>query len=330
LLNYTPKSDTLRARFILLVTFCVLALLCQFTAKAQTGPATQFFSTPTVFNLAATGFIPGDMRAAVNYGQTLYNWYTTRTVNASLDMPLLRGMLPQGDALGVGLLYNQTSYGYRTWNSASAASLAYHKAIGKRKRQHLSLGGQAVFNVITYSSLSSTGSIEETKSKSYGSHNVRVQYSIAASDRADFYLGYTNYNLSKAYATVGNGTELSISDGSLFSFGSHIKLSNRVSVFANALYEQPYSRLIAGGYGRFSFNKPLGTALYVGGWASRDFLRPYLGIEVRKCRFGASYDCYLPDVQGEGSFEVSLVYSGVFHKAAPGARPNMWRAPAMF
>ncbi len=106
---------------------------------------TQYFSSPLTLNPAQTGLTEQDWRASANFRTQWYtaskNPYISSTI--AFDMPLLRGKLPEGDALGIGVLglYDRAGTGgYQ--NTTVGLSLAYHKAFGNNKQHTLSLGVQ--------------------------------------------------------------------------------------------------------------------------------------------------------------------------------------------
>src|ERR1700756_906529 len=67
---------------------------------------TQYFTSPLTLNPAMTGLVSEDLRFAANYrnqwSSVSANPYITGTV--SYDMAMLKGKLPEGDALGIGIL----------------------------------------------------------------------------------------------------------------------------------------------------------------------------------------------------------------------------------
>jgi len=131
----------------LLLSFGI-ALTLTGTATAQDVHFTQYFTSPLTLNPALTGLIPEDLRFAANYRS---QWsavsstpYTTAT--ASFDIATFKNKLPEGDALGLGLVFehDQSGTGSLT-NTTAGLSLAYHKAFGHDRTQHLSMGFQGYF-----------------------------------------------------------------------------------------------------------------------------------------------------------------------------------------
>src|SRR5690554_5747841 len=115
------------------------------TIQAQDVHFTQYFRSPLTLNPAQTGLIASDWHASANFRTQWYsvssNPYVSGTV--AFDMPLLREKLPEGDALGIGVLglYDKAGSG-GLQNTTLAISLAYHKSFGMDKQHTLSLGVQ--------------------------------------------------------------------------------------------------------------------------------------------------------------------------------------------
>src|SRR5271155_5790433 len=83
-----------------------VAIMLAGSALAQDVHFTQYFTSPLTLNPAMTGLVPDDIRFAANYrtqwSSVSPDPYITGT--ASFDMAMLKGKLPEGDALGIGLL----------------------------------------------------------------------------------------------------------------------------------------------------------------------------------------------------------------------------------
>src|SRR3954469_24980686 len=67
---------------------------------------TQYFTSPLTLNPAMTGLVPEELRFAANYrtqwSAVSSNPYTTGS--ATFDIATLKNKLPEGDALGLGLV----------------------------------------------------------------------------------------------------------------------------------------------------------------------------------------------------------------------------------
>ena len=118
---------------------------CFSNSFAQDVHFSQYFTSPLTLNPALTGLTQCDLRFGANYRTqwaTVSNTpYTTGTV--SFDIATLKNSLPEGDALGVGMLvlYDQSGTGALT-NMTTGISLAYHKSLGFYKHHTISFGVQ--------------------------------------------------------------------------------------------------------------------------------------------------------------------------------------------
>src|SRR5580698_2735581 len=92
-----------------------VAMMLSGSAIAQDVHFTQYFTSPLTLNPAMTGLVPDDIRFAAD---TRDQWssvsstpYTTTTI--SYDMAVLKGKLPEGDAIGLGImgLYDKSGSG---------------------------------------------------------------------------------------------------------------------------------------------------------------------------------------------------------------------------
>src|ERR1035438_4013016 len=125
-----------------------VALMLTGSAIAQDVHFTQYFTSPLTLNPAMTGLVADDIRFATNY-RTQWNAVSPNpyiTGTASFDIAMLKGKLPEGDALGMGMmvLYDKSGTGGLT-NTTAGLSLAYHKAFGYDRQQHISIGIQGNF-----------------------------------------------------------------------------------------------------------------------------------------------------------------------------------------
>src|ERR1700739_4797102 len=89
----------------ILLSFSVAVALAG-SAVAQDIHFTQYFTSPLTLNPAMTGLVPEDLRFAANYrtqwSSVSTNPYATGTV--SLDIATFKNKLPEGDAIGIGLV----------------------------------------------------------------------------------------------------------------------------------------------------------------------------------------------------------------------------------
>lgn len=330
------------------------------SAVAQDVHFTQYFTSPLTLNPALTGLVNEDLRFAGNFrtqwSTVSSNPYVTGTL--SYDMAVLKGKLPEGDALGIGLLglYDKSGSGGLT-NTTVGLSLAYHKAFGRDKLQHLSLGIQADyvqksldFSKLTFEDMFNTGTGLIYKgtsenfphaSLSYPDFNAGIMYSGKVSDHATAYVGYSYYHLTNPVESfLGDNTTIhSRQTGYL---GGSFDMNENTVLYASALYQSQASatEIMVGAAVGFILNPghdeefQKNTIFYLGGWYRYgDAVAPYVGIEWAKMRIGISYDVnvssFTPATTGVGAYELSLLYFGRINKHDK--RPNYnWSCPKVF
>ncbi len=319
-------------------------------AMAQDVPLTQYFSTPLTLNPAMTGMIPGDMRAAANYSLSRRKgWpHNDRTINASYDMRILKGVLPKNDAVGIGVLYQYNIVywpypsKYEIETNIAGLSLAGHKSFDKAGKHHLSFGVQ-VRNV--------TQTIDQgqqyyiTKVSPYRDGSLGLIYTARLAGNNSLYGGYTRHHFTRPsveyihskFATVSVKTDVS---NSVF-VGGVFGLTRNITLYANAGYQGQsgnekvqatcYTRFVLNG-GRENANGH-DVALYTGAsYHYRNDICPYLGFEVANTRLGLSYNQDIspitPANREMATYELSVVYSGSFTRKN-NASPRPWINPLM-
>lgn len=319
---------------------------CSVAVLAQDVHFTQYFSSPLTLNPAQTGLIESDYRVSANFRDQWYtvsnNPYTTGTI--SFDMPLMKGKLPEGDALGIGVmgLYDKAGAG-GLQNTTLALSLAYHKAFGNDKQQSISLGvqGYLVQKSIDFSKLvfgsqfdpnnptqylnNPSGETFANSDLTYPDFNAGVLYSGRLNDRSTLYAGFSYYHLTRPeekFLGSGDNANVKINPRYTGYLGGSFQLNENVVAYLSTMYEQqgPAWEYLIGGAVGFVMNPghdefAKNTIFYLGAWYRYgDAIAPYVGFEWSRMKIGFSYDVTLSSAQnmdqGQGAFELSVVYSG--------------------
>lgn len=313
-------------------------------AMAQDIHFTQYFTSPLTLNPAMTGLINEDLRFAGNYrtqwasaSAQSSNAYNTATF--SFDFAAMKNVLPEGDALGVGLmgLHDQAGSGALT-NTTIGVSLAYHKAFGRDRQSHISLGGQVyiVQKTLDFSKLTTedmidpstglvipgSGAMSGSKSVGYTDMNAGIMYSGKVADKATAYIGYSYYHLTQPVESF-IGDSYKIHARQSVYLGGSFDMNEKAVLYASALMQGQESStevligsaigliLNAGHDEEYQRN----TTLYLGGWYRYgDAISPYVGLEWSKMRLGLSYDInesrFSPATKGFGGYEISLLFFG--------------------
>jgi len=326
---------------------------CAAQVLAQDIHQTQYFTSPLTLNPALTGLTRCDLRVAANYRS---QWYTVSnnpymTGILSYDMATLKGKLPEGDALGVGILaaYDQSGTGALT-NLNVALSVAYHKAFGSEKQHTISLGvqGGIVQKSIDFSKLTfedqfdpasgyaefATGESFQNKDLTYPDFNAGLMYSGRVSEHATAYAGFSAYHLTEPTESFMNGDN-KIHRRYTGYLGGSFDLNENMVLYASALYQSQAkaSETVVGAAAGFILNPghdpeyQQNTVLYLGGWYRYgDAVSPYVGLEWTKMTIGISYDVNLsgltPASNAQGAYEFSLTFNGCINKRERGPKYN--------
>ncbi len=336
-----------------------VSLMLAGPAIAQDVHFTQYFTSPLTLNPAMTGLVSEDIRFACNY-RTQWSSVSTNpyiTGTASFDMAMLKGKLPEGDAMGMGLmvLYDKSGTGGLT-NTTAGLSLAYHKAFGFDRLQHISIGFQGYyvqksldFSKLTFEDMNIPGQglVNPTKEFfpktqiGYSDFNGGIMYSGKVADHSTAYIGYSYYHLT-------NPTETFLSDNATIHsrhtgyLGGSFDMNENTVLYASALYQSQASatEVVLGAAVGFVLNPghdeefQKNTIFYLGGWYRYgDAICPYIGLEWSKMRFGVSYDVnvssFTPATSGMGAYEISIIYLGRINKQERNPNYN-WSCPKVF
>lgn len=316
-------------------------------SRAQDVHFTQYFTSPLTLNPAQTGLTQNDWRASFNFRTQWYtvsnNPYVSGTI--AFDMPVLRGKLPEGDALGIGLLglYDRSGTG-GLQNTTVGLSVAYHKAFGIDKQHTLSLGVQGAmvqkniqFDKLVFgdqynpnipgfthgTSLENFGNADLT----YPDFNAGLMYSGRVAEKATLYGGFAYYHFtSPEEKFLNSGAALKINSRFSAHLGGSFDMNENTVMYLSGMYQKqgPASEFLMGGAVGFIMNPghsefTRNTIFYLGGWYRYgDAIAPYIGFEWSKMKIGFSYDVTLSSAQnmtsGQGAYEVSVIYNGIINK----------------
>ena len=322
-------------------------------AIAQDIHQTQYWSSPLTLNPALTGLVRCDMRVTANYrnqwASVSSNPYTTAVI--SYDVATLKGKLPEGDALGVGVIgyYDKSGTGALT-NTSFGLSLAYHKSFGSEKQHIISVGAQGMytqktinfskltfedqFDPSTGTTVTTTGEVFGNRDLSYPDYNVGIMYSGKISEHTTAYVGGSAYHLTEPTETFMNG-DAKIHRRYSGYLGGSFDLNENMVLYASALYQSQASasEILGGAAAGFILNPGADpeytdhTILYLGTWYRYgDALSPYVGLEWTKMTIGISYDVNLsnftPATSGQGAYEISATFNGCINKRDRGPKYN--------
>jgi type IX secretion system PorP/SprF family membrane protein len=330
------------------------------SAIAQDVHFTQYFTSPLTLNPAMTGLVPEELRFAANY-RTQWSAVSSNpymTGSATFDIATLKNKLPEGDALGVGLVvqYDKSGTGSLT-NTTAGLSVAYHKAFGHDRLQHISIGIQGYyvqksidFAKLTFGDMFNSGTggfsnatLESFKKVEIGYMDINggLMYSGKIADNATGYAGYSYYHFTQPVESF-LGDQHQIHARHTGYLGGSFQMNENTVLYASALFQSQASatETLLGAAVGFVLNPghdleyQKNTIFYLGGWYRYgDAVAPYVGIEWSKMRLGVSYDVnvssFTPATGGAGAYEISLIYFGRINRHERNPTYN-WSCPKLY
>jgi type IX secretion system PorP/SprF family membrane protein len=318
---------------------CILVICILLTTgvlKAQDPHFSQFFASPLTLNPAFTGKFDGLWRLAVNHRDqwpSIPKAYVTSSV--SLDFPILKTRIPEGDVFGVGIsgvtdasANNQLKLNY------GSVSVSYHKALDENGYNTIGAGFQGTYSsmvldvskLLFEDNLTQNGfdpvarptmeTFQNGTNQNYFDMNAGLLFSGSTNGDNNYYLGVSMYHINRPKVsyidknwylngrfTIHGGTTLPISDV--------------VSINASAIHQiqNKASETTLGAALELNANNDHTnpTNVYIGSWLRfNDAVIPYIGLEVGGLRIGASYDVNVSSLKAatgnRGGSEFSLIY----------------------
>ena len=309
------------------------AMLLFFFVKGQDPHFSQFFASPLTINPAFTGKFDGDIRmTAIHRNQWPSIPKAYITTGASADFNLLKNKIGEGDVFGIGFsaLSDQSADAALKLNYGSL-SLSYHKSLDENGYNTLGAGFQTTysstmldFNKLTFEDQLTqngfTGSTAERlnngDTQNYLDVNAGILFSGSSTGSDNYYLGASIYHINRPNLSfidkVWNlSSRVTIHGG--YSFPMNDQLSLNTSVIHQI--QNNASETLAGAAIAANLNGDSDhpSSVYFGTWIRmNDALIPYVGIEVKGLRIGASYDINSSSLKAatvsRGGSEFSLIY----------------------
>ena len=303
--------------------------------RAQDPNFSQFFASPLTLNPALTGKFDGDFRVAGNYRNqwpTIENAFLTKTV--SLDFGLLRNRIPLTDNMGIGVLAmsDVAGDGILSTNYGGLA-FSYHKGLDEDGNHQLGVGFQGAYinkrldvtKVIFADQLTPLGFTGVTSeifdnrqlSVGYFDLGAGLLYSGTTDGYNNFYLGASMYHLNRPKESFQGGQYI-LNTRTTLQAGGRIPVGGGyhfIHVAANHSMQAKASNTVVGAAFSYNVNRsdedPVN--IYLGSWYRlKDAVIPYVGLEFKGIRIGASYDANTsllkPASNSRGGMEISLIY----------------------
>ena len=326
--------------------FVLVALLTQVNLFAQDAHFSQYYTFAQNLNPALTANYEGSYRVALMHRNQWASFLDNNgfmTTGAALDLSILDGQLG-ADKLGLGLVMQHDRFGQGSLTSIQGGlSLAYHKAIGRFSKHRISIGAQTAFQQrrLDESSLLFYDQFDNYSHGAFGPTDEAIiqgnsmffdfgaglYWKARLSDRLLMQAGFSAWHIHKpteffiaesqdAFLPVRYQADLA---AEIF-LNDKMTFSLQPDVFVNFQGEAQETLIGAfvGHYFSTGFRNRSGIH---GGFRARlnkfdqvDALIAMLAVEFRNFRIGGAYDINLSGLsavsQGNGGFEISLVYIG--------------------
>ena len=309
--------------------------------QAQDPHFSQFFASPLTLNPAFTGKFEGIWRVAANrrdQWRSIPNAYVTSS--ASVDFPIMKNKIPEGDVFGVGVsgLSDASANGALKLNYGSV-SLSYHKALDESGYNTIGAGFQGTYSNLILDTrqlffedeLTQNGFVQGTSndylgntaltngnnSRNYFDMNAGLLYSGSSNGENNYYIGLSMYHINRPKLSFKQNKNWYLSNRATIHGGGSFAISDVVGVNVSFIqqFQNKASETVLGGTLSINANgddeKP--TNVYVGSWMRvNDAVIPYLGLEIGGLRIGATYDVNISGLKSAtnsaGGAEFSIIY----------------------
>ena len=315
----------------LLILFTVLFITA--SIKAQDPHFSQFFASPLTLNPAFTGKFDGTWRLAANHRDqwpSIPKAYVTSS--ASIDFPILKGKISEGDVFGVGLSgVSDASANSQLKLNYGSISLSYHKALDENGYNTIGAGFQG-----TYSSLSLdiskltfedmlrqngfTGTTNEVltngNNQNYIDANAGLLFSGSTNGLNNYYLGASMYHINKPKVSFLDNSwyltgRVTVHAGGTFPLNDMLNLSTSIIHQRQNKASETMIGAALGISANSEADRP--TSIFLGSWMRlNDAIIPYIGLEFGGLRIGATYDVNISSLKAatsaRGGSEISIIY----------------------
>ncbi|MEI7471349.1 MAG: PorP/SprF family type IX secretion system membrane protein [Chitinophagaceae bacterium] len=314
----------------IVVIICTLSVL---GVKAQDPHFSQFFASPLTLNPAFTGKFDGLWRLAANHRDqwpSIPKAYVTTT--ASLDFPILKKKIPDGDVFGVGVsgLSDASANSILKLNYGSV-SMSYHKALDENGYNTIGAGFQGTYSsmnldvtkltfedMLTQNGFTGTTSdiLTNGAKQNYVDLNAGILFSGSTNGINNFYIGTSMYHINRPKISFKDknwylGGRVTVHGGGSFPVGEVLMVHTSVIHQIQAKAHET----VLGAALSYSLNgdNENPSSVYFGSWMRlNDAVIPYVGLEVAGLRIGASYDFNISNLKAasnsRGGSEFSIIY----------------------
>lgn len=301
---------------------------------AQDPHFSQFFASPLTLNPAFTGKFDGTWRLAANHRDqwpSIPKAYVT--TSASIDFPILKNRIAEGDVFGVGLSgVTDASANSQLKLNYGSVSLSYHKGLDENGYNTIGAGFQGTYSSLNLdisqltfeSMLTQNGFTDESKrevlengnNQNYIDLNAGVLYSGSTNGINNYYLGVSMYHINRPKVSFKDAGWYLTGRTTIHAGGS-FPLSDFLSINTSVIHQiqNKASETILGAAVELGADKSVErpVSVFLGSWMRvNDALIPYVGLQFGGLRIGASYDVNISSLKAatanRGGSEISLIY----------------------
>jgi type IX secretion system PorP/SprF family membrane protein len=302
----------------------IFALVITGTLFAQDPHFSQFFASPLTLNPAFTGKFDGQWTS-------IPKAYVT--TSASVDFPILKGMIAQNDVFGVGISgVSDASANNALKLNYGSVSMSFHKALDENGYNTIGAGFQGTYSSMVLDitkltfedELTQNGFAQGTtrdiltngKNQSYIDMNAGLLFSGSTNGENNYYLGASMYHINRPKVSFKDKNWY-LSGRVTVHGGGSFPVSDVVAVNASVIHQMQNkaSETMLGAALSLNANgdKVNPTNVYIGSWMRlNDAVIPYLGLEFGGLRIGASYDINISSLKAatgnRGGSEISVIY----------------------
>jgi type IX secretion system PorP/SprF family membrane protein len=315
------------------IVVLILVVVVALQAHAQDPHFSQFFASPLTLNPAFTGKFDGEWRLAVNHRDqwpSIPKAYVTSS--ASFDKGIMKTKLPDGDVFGIGVsgLTDASANGQLKLNYGSL-SLSYHKALDEDGYNTIGAGFQGTYSSmiidegkLTFEDMlrqngftgARTDYLSNGSAQSYVDLNAGVLFSGSSNGDNNYYAGVSVYHINKPKVGFKNA-DYQLQSRVTIHGGGAIPMSDVLTFNGSFIHQiqAKASETTLGGALSYTLNQDEAAPsnVFIGSFVRlNDAVIPYIGLEVKGLRIGASYDVNISSLKSatasRGGSEFSLIY----------------------
>ncbi len=318
----------LRNIFIVLISLIV----CE-NINAQDIRFSQYYSAPSLFNPALTGYFNGDVRASAIYKsqwEAPFNAY--RTIGGGADFSIAKQRF-KGSGFGVGVHFFSDQAGDLNFSTNQLMlSLAYTQKLGLNMPNYLSAGFQMtganrsinMSKAIYENQLNGNigGDIVGVDNYWYYSMGLGLLWYAEPADNVSFYVGGSAFNLLKPNQSFNTNGSDALFVRYVGQLGLNFSVNDRVDFNTSTMYQRqgPFQEFMIGFLGRYDFSASSKQNFKIGAgvwYRMQDAIIPVVRLEYDDFNLTFNYDVNLSTLtkatRGNGGPEISLIYTGFWN-----------------